>query len=110
MKFFNRVKERREGLSIKLGNENKPPITQWDLAESVGCSRIMIWKIENGMSQPGVILALKICKALGSDAWDLFPTEAPKSPFIQSEIGAPAPMDPAMAKMIEAFGLNGSVR
>lgn len=110
MKFFNKLKQRREALSIRLGNQGKPEITQEALAEVVGCSRIMIWKIENGTSQPGVELALKISQALGCEPWDLFPIKPIEHPFIQTKLGAPAPIDPAMAKMIKAFGLSGSVR
>jgi DNA-binding XRE family transcriptional regulator len=106
MKFFNRVQNQRESLSIRLENQKKLPITQEDLAKAVGCSRVMIWKIENGTSPPGVTLALKICKALSCEPWDIFPIEHSPTPFIQTKPPPPKEIDPSMAKMIEQFGLG----
>lgn len=106
MKFYNRVQSRREDLSANLGGQGKKPITQEDLADAVGCSRVMIWKVENGTSQPGVELALKISKALDSDPWFLFPLKDSPTPFNQTKPPPPKEIDPAMARMIEQFGLG----
>lgn len=104
MRFQNKVKTRREDLSVQSQNQGGPPITQEDLAASVNCTRVMINKIERGISQPGVKLALKISRALGSDPFELFPVEPTEKPFTKSEIGQPKPLDPELAEIAMLFG------
>lgn len=40
-------------------------LTQEELAFRSGCSRITIWSVENGKSQPRVDIAKRIADALG---------------------------------------------
>lgn len=109
MKFFNRVKETREGVSIQRQNRNEPPILQEDLAETVGCSRVTINKIERGVSEPSVGLALKISQALGVDPFELFPIQPVGQPLVQSKIGEQKPLAPELVELARVFNLKTPV-
>lgn len=109
MKFFNRVKETREGASIQRQNRNEPPILQEDLAETVGCSRVTINKIERGVSEPSVGLALKISQALGVDPFELFPIQPVGQPLVQSKVGEQKPLAPELVELARVFNLKTPV-
>lgn len=73
MKFPNNLKRVRESIGMTMESYGHEAITQEKLAHGVGCSRMTIWKIENGESEPSVGLAMKICRALGADPSKVFP-------------------------------------
>ena len=104
MKFFNRVKEIREDLSTQRENRNEPPFTQEDLAMAVGCSRVMISKIERGISEPGIALGMRISRALGVDPFELFRIEPIENPLVQSKIGELKPLAPELIEIADLFG------
>ena len=67
----------REG-ALKLGNLLRKKrfehheISQQDLANAVGVSRITIHSIETGKFNPSALLALKIARYLNSNVEDIF--------------------------------------
>lgn len=73
MKFPNNLKQVRKDIGVRMENYGLETITQEKLAQAVGCSRMTIWKIESGESEPTVGLAMKICRALGASPWEVFP-------------------------------------
>jgi putative transcriptional regulator len=58
----NRLKERRAALGW----------TQAELAERVGVTRKTVNTVENGVSVPSALLALKLARALGEPVEELF--------------------------------------
>jgi len=55
-------------------------MTQEELAIRVGVSRQTIMSIENGHTNPSVLLAFKVSKALGSNIEDAFQVEGKLMP------------------------------
>lgn len=121
-RYFNRLAQIRDVINIKRYNKGLPPITQAKLAEHCKVSRQTIIAIENHEQMPSYPLAVTICAILKAllikvdpkasvPLLDLFPVPSlSKDPINSAKTGAPAALDPAMAKMIEQFGLNGSGR
>ena len=121
-KYFNRLFQTRDVLNIKRYNKGLPPITQAKLADYCKVSRQTIIAIENHEQMPSYPVAVTICSILKTllvkvdpkasvPLLDLFPVPSlSKDPINSAKTGAPAALDPTMAKMIEQFGLNGSAR
>jgi len=121
-KYFNRLAQIRDVINIKRYNLELPPITQAKLAECCGVSRQTIIAIEQHEQMPSYPLAITICAILRKlmvkldpkasvSLLDLFPVpHLNKDPNKSAKTGTPATLDPAMAKMVEEFGLKDSAR
>lgn len=121
-KYFNRLAQTRDVINIKRYNKELPPITQAKIAERCKVTRQTIIAIENHEQMPSYPLALTIYALLNGhlrqidpgaklDLLHVFPVAAlSKGPIKSAKTESPAALDPAMAKMVEEFGLNGSGR